>query len=302
MPITFAYSLNTVSLILDNIEEVMMVLRGHTPGAVLEVPLEVLPHLLLFLRSSTLSVEVGGAMATNETVFTASDSHGSSIACHVSLVATGRPVTPTRELNLTSRPGDARSLALVRAYRHLSLERIVEAHAVGHVLILGVGVLAGQLVLLGLLLEQHQARVVRPLNDASEVHGVVDLVLGLQHLFEAEVVVALLQGVERDVLVVPVEDLLGLARARRGGRRLGKHRLVRAGVSRLRRVLCLQRHLGGRQTKALLEIRLVVAVSHFYYNPTFEAISKNFKSHSPAMPFSIPFLSLSREIALLLLY
>ena len=241
-------------------------------------------------------------MATDEAVFTAPKSHGSSIASHVSVVATGRPFTPTRELNLTSRPGDAGSLALVRADGHLSLERIVKAHAVGHVLILGVGVLAGQLVLLGLLLEQHQARVVWPLNDASEVHGVVDLVLRLQHLLEAEVVVTLLQGVERDVLVVPVEDLLGLARARRGGCRLGKHRLVRAGVSRLRRVLRLQRHLGGRQTKAFLEIRLVVAVSHFYYNPTFEALSKNFKSHSPGIPFSIRFLPLSREVALLLLY
>ena len=135
-------------------------------------------------------------------------------------------------------------------------------------MILGVGVLARQLVLLGLRLEEHQARVVGPLNDASEVHGVVDLVLRLQDLLEAEVVVTLLQGVERDVLVVPVEDLLGLAGVGRAGSCLGKHRLVRAGLPGLRRVLRLQGHLGGRQTKALLEIRLVVAVSHFYYNPT----------------------------------
>lgn len=58
-----------------------------------------------------------------------------------------------------------------------------------------------------LLHKEDQIGIVGLLNDASDVHGVVDLVLGLQHLFKAEVVVTLLQSVKRYVLVVLSEDV-----------------------------------------------------------------------------------------------
>ena len=56
--------------------------------------------------------------------------------------------------------------------------------------------------LLGLLLEEHHHRVSGVVEQALEVHSVVQLLLGVDGLVEAEVVVPLLQGVERDV---PVE-------------------------------------------------------------------------------------------------
>ena len=43
-----------------------------------------------------------------------------------------------------------------------------------------------------LLHKEDQIGIVGLLNDACDVHGVVDLVLGLQHLFKAKVVVTLL--------------------------------------------------------------------------------------------------------------
>ena len=46
------------------------------------------------------------------------------------------------------------------------------------------------------------------LVEALEVHGVVNLVLGVNGLVKAEVVVALLQSVEVDVLVVQIEGPL----------------------------------------------------------------------------------------------
>ena len=58
-----------------------------------------------------------------------------------------------------------------------------------------------------LLHKEDQIGIVGLLNDASDVHGVVDLVLGLQHLFKAKVVVTLLQSVKRYVLVVLSEDV-----------------------------------------------------------------------------------------------
>ena len=53
-----------------------------------------------------------------------------------------------------------------------------------------------------LLHEQDLIGIVWLLDDTREVHRVVDLILGLEHLFEAKIVMALLQGVKRDVLVV----------------------------------------------------------------------------------------------------
>lgn len=72
-----------------------------------------------------------------------------------------------------------------------------------------------------LLHKEDQIGIVGLLNDASDVHGVVDLVLGLQHLFKAEVVVTLLQSVKRYVLVVLSKDVAVMLS--RASRRRCKH-------------------------------------------------------------------------------
>ena len=59
------------------------------------------------------------------------------------------------------------------------------------------------------MLQEHDlARIVGPLHNACKVHGVVDLILCLKHLFEAKVVVTFLECVKGDVLVVPIVDVL----------------------------------------------------------------------------------------------
>ena len=145
-----------------------------------------------------------------------------------------------------------------------------------------------------MLLEEDQVRVVGALNNTGEMHGVIDLVLGLEYLLKAEVVVTLLQGVKSDVLVMPIEDLFGLARISRTGSRVGEHRLVgSAGLVALDSVLRLERHLRRCQAEALFEIRLVIAVSHFYYKSTYMTVSNDFKSDGLEMSLSFRNSSLS---------
>ena len=70
------------------------------------------------------------------------------------------------------------------------------------------------------MLEEHNlVWIVGFLNDASEVHCIVNLVLGLKDFFETEVVMTFLQRVEGDVLVVTVIDIF----AHSAGRRIGKY-------------------------------------------------------------------------------
>lgn len=52
------------------------------------------------------------------------------------------------------------------------------------------------------------------------MHSVVDLILGGEHLLETEVVMAFLQGIERDVLVVLCEYVPVI---RSGRRRVAQH-------------------------------------------------------------------------------
>jgi len=80
------------------------------------------------------------------------------------------------------------------------------------------------------------------------VHGVIHLVLRLEHLFEAEVVMALLKRVEGDVLVMLGE---GVSSAR-AGLRVGKLRLVGPQWWRV--------DLSGLQTETLVGVEFVVPV------------------------------------------
>ena len=113
---------------------------------------------------------------------------------------------------------DARAWSLVRIQVHPSLESIIEAYAVGHVLVLGIAELPLHLLLVVLLHEENQVRVVWFLNNASDVHRVVHLILGLKDFFEAEIIVTLFQSVKRDVLVVLGEHICVRADARALGR------------------------------------------------------------------------------------
>ena len=82
----------------------------------------------------------------------------------------------------------------------------MEAHAICHVLIIFVAILLpGQPFLRCLLHEEDLVWVVRFFNNTSEVHGVINFVLGFKDFLEAEIVMALLKCVKCDVLIVPVE-------------------------------------------------------------------------------------------------
>ena len=121
--------------------------------------------------------------------------------------------------------------ASARADLHLPLKRIVETDIVRHVLVLRIAVFAIQLVRVLLLHEQNQVWIVRPFNDASEVHGVVNFVFGSKYFFEAEVVMACFQRIEGYLLVVPAERLrvLALADARKTGNLGLRHRVGNLG-------------------------------------------------------------------------
>lgn len=101
-----------------------------------------------------------------------------------------------------------RSCLILRVNVHTPGESILEAHAIRHVLVLRIAkLLPVQLFLSTLFHEQDQVWIVRILNDSSEVHSVVYLVLSLKNFFEAEVVMAFFECVKCDVLVVLREDV-----------------------------------------------------------------------------------------------
>ena len=74
-------------------------------------------------------------------------------------------------------------------------------------------------MVIALLEKLDEVWVVRSLNDAGEVHSIVTLIFLLEHQLEIEVIMALLQSIKRDVLVVlnefPLIRVLSSARGRR---------------------------------------------------------------------------------------
>lgn len=59
-----------------------------------------------------------------------------------------------------------------------------------------------------LLLEEDELWCSRVIQDALEVHGVVDLVFCFQNLVELEVIMPISQGVEIDIPIVLSKDLI----------------------------------------------------------------------------------------------
>lgn len=114
------------------------------------------------------------------------------------------------------------------------------------------------------------------------MHRVVDLILGLKHLLEAKIVMALLQCVKRDVLVVLREYISVLTAARvlhvaldgtccpaRAGCGLAEDAVVRlGGLLGVKRRLRLRRLNAEAVLHAKPIIATVAAVSHFsfFYN------------------------------------
>ena len=143
------------------------------------------------------------------------------------------------------------------------MKSIVKTHAIGHVLVLGIAEFTVELLLLlALLHEQDEIRIVWLLDDAREVHGIVNLILSLQHFFKTEVIMAFLQGVERYIFVV-----------------LGEYVTLSVGTATVRsvsaillcvrlRASCNQRWLGlsGLDAETVFQSQLVVpgvaALSH----------------------------------------
>ena len=118
--------------------------------------------------------------------------------------------------------------------------------------------------MVALLHEQNQIWVVRLFYDAREVHGVVHLILRLEHFLETKVVMAFLQSIERYILVMLDKDIfIGCG----GGCSIGQDRVVS-----LRQVksIPLRSSLCGLETETVLHVYLVVptmaAVSHFNIN------------------------------------
>jgi len=118
-----------------------------------------------------------------------------------------------------------------------------------------------ELVRVALLHEQNEIGIVGLLNDASEVHRVVNLVFGLQHLFKTKVVVTFLQSVKGYVFVVAREDIFVFAA---GGCRVSKDRVMSLGnlIVRMGDDSSLRRINAEVVVKAKLVVP-ICAVSHF---------------------------------------
>ena len=212
-------ALDTASLVLDDFQEVMMILRSFPSRAVTKVSIELLVEITLDIWF-VLTAIVSSIHATNGTLLhnallTASKLHRAMITgrhhivnvvtscCSISLQLALGELVPLPIYSTNAGPS-----FLVRANVHLTLECVVKARTISHVLVLRVVKLLIEFVCIGLFHEQNKVGVVGLLNDASEVHRVVHLVFGLQHLFKTKVVVTFLQSVEGYVFVVASEDIL----------------------------------------------------------------------------------------------
>ena len=260
---TLALTFKAVTLTIHRIKEIMMVLGSHTSRTVVKMFRKVFPHLLLTLRSSPLSgVKVSSTMAAHQAILPATETQRSCIALPIGLAASSAIATIARKLNVATVDAWALSL-LVRADSHLPLKCIVETDTVCHVLVLRVAELTVKLVRLALFEKHNLIRIVWSLDNSREMHRIVNLILGLQNLFEAEIVVTFLESVKRDVLVVPIVDVLGVCT----GHRIRQRRLVSLGRLHLS-------NLGSSQVEVILQVHFVVAcaVSHFYYYRCFKRI------------------------------
>ena len=108
-----------------------------------------------------------------------------TVSGDVSLVSS----TSTGELKSISK---LRPVLVVGVQVETSLEGIVETHRIGLLLVFGIAELTVKLLLVALLHKEDQVWVVRLLDDARKVHGVVHLVLRLKHFLKTKVVMALL--------------------------------------------------------------------------------------------------------------
>lgn len=200
----------------------MVVLWSHSTRAVTEMSMKIFPHFMLTFDSSSLSItKVCSTLASHKTILTATNVQRPCIVLTVCIIAS-KPFTMPREFNFTCTNTKPRALLLlIWADCHLTLECVIKTDAIGHVLVLVVAVFTIEFVWLALFQEHDLAWIIRPLDDSRKVHGVVDLVLCLENFLEAKIIMPLLQSVECNVFVVPIEDLFGCW----CGSRVGHHRV-----------------------------------------------------------------------------
>ena len=265
-------ALNTTSLVLDDFQEVMVILRSFPSRAVTKVCIkflvEITLDILFVLTAVVSSIYAANGTLLHNALFTATKFHRAMITgrhhiinvvtrcCSISLQLALGELVPLPIYSTYAGPS-----FLIGANVHLTLEGVVKARTISHVLVLRVVKLLIEFVCIGLFHEQNKVGVVGLLNDASEVHSVVHLVFGLEHLFKAKVVVTFLQSVEGYVFVVASEDILVFVAGRRG--------VSQNGVVSLWDLIVLVRDdscLCGINAEVIIEPILVVpicAVSHF---------------------------------------
>jgi hypothetical protein len=183
----------------------MMVHRCLLTILIFKVVLKVFPELLFL--GYAVGARVCAAVATLDYFFLASE-------------ATSRVVISTCAYNV--RVVELRKLLGAKFNESIcswsstviqtSTKVFKERSTVRHVYILSIAVLVSSHVvckrgsLRALLHEQDQVGIIRLLHHVVKMHGVIHLVLGLEYFFKTEVIVAFLQCVKRDLLVVPGED------------------------------------------------------------------------------------------------